>query len=38
MMCKGDSPGETAARELLEETGYKAETLTLLGASTDPVF
>ena len=31
MVEPGDSPRDTAARELLEETGYKTETLTLLG-------
>jgi len=28
---KGDTPEEAAARELLEETGYRAEELSLLG-------
>ncbi|MBW1679140.1 MAG: NUDIX hydrolase [Deltaproteobacteria bacterium] len=31
MVEKGDTPEETAAREFLEETGYRAEELSLLG-------
>ena len=39
MIEKGDTPEMSAARELLEETGYKAKELTLLGlVNPNPAF
>lgn len=33
MVDEGESPAETAARELVEETGYRASTVELIGRS-----
>lgn len=39
MIKKGGTPEESAARELLEETGYRGEELTLLGVvNPNPAF